>query len=163
MWFVACHINKGKNKQISIFFNNFTSKTMKKLLITLGLLALIMLGTRSVATATPITWCVNISITDTCMGGNYSGDYCVELELHYGTSTVICTATNCVITGSGCASFTCNISSTNTDKGYWVKVVHAARYPSGDCATSGQSSIGYNYWSDMIDCINCPCNLKIIF
>ena len=94
------------------------------------------------------------------MGGNYTGNYCVQLELWY-YSNLVCTASNCRITGTGCWSFACDFGPLTTTKGYWVKVINAARTPSGNCATSGQIS-GYNYWDEMI-CSSCNCQLTIYF
>jgi len=134
---------------------------MRQLIIIFGLLAFIMLGTRSIATATPVTWCVNISITDTCMGGKYTGDYCVQLELFFNGNSV-CRATNCTVSSSGgCCTFSCDFAPVSTTKGYSVTVLYAARYPSGNCATSGQFSSDY-WWTDML-CSNCNCQLSIIF
>jgi hypothetical protein len=96
------------------------------------------------------------------MGDKYTGDYCVELQLYFNTNQV-CKATNCVITGTGCWQFSCDFIPVTTTQSYWVKVINAGRYPSGNCTTSGQASPGYYWWTQMSDCLNCPSQLSITF
>ena len=134
---------------------------MKKLILSIALVAFIMLGTMSVAKATTVTFYVQIYLTDTC-GGGYSGYYCVNLNLTYNGSP-LCMSKNCTITGSGCYAFTCDLDAIAEEPHYGVAFVSACRYPSNTCcATSGTGSYGF-YWWKMIDNNPCYASLTLTF
>ncbi len=122
---------------------------MKNLIYKLVVLAFIMVGTISVAKATPETFYVKITLSDTC-SPSYHGYYCVRLNLTFNGGT-ICTATNCnVIPGTYCYSFTCDLPGIASDPLYGVELVIAYRSSGGgNCSTtSGTPSSGF-YWYQM--------------
>ena len=116
---------------------------MKKLFLCFVLLAVIVLGTMTEAKANPVTFYVEISLSDTCSPSGYNGYYCVRVKLtYYGTT--VCTATNCrVVKGTDIYyAFTCDFAPVLAQPGYNVVFIDAARYPSGDCYTTNGSSYG---------------------
>ena len=144
------------------YFTNFTFKSMKKILLSIALVAFIMLGTMSVAKATTVTFYVTINLTDTC-GGGYSGYYCVNLNLTYYGTSVLCTSKNCIINGSGCYAFTCDLDAIAQQSHYGVAFVSACRYPSNTCcATSGIGSTGFS-WLEMTNNSPCYATLTLTF
>lgn len=124
-------------------------------MLTFALVACIMLGAMSVAKAGTVTFYVKVTLTDNCSPGGYHGYYCVRLDLFYD-NTYICTAQNCtVIAGTHCYAFTCDFDPIAGQPYYAVSFVAAARYPSGNCAsTTGSGSSGI-YWNDLADS-SCP-------
>jgi hypothetical protein len=137
-------------------FTNFTSKYMKKIILSFALLVYIMLGTMSVAKATTVTYYVNITLTDTCTPSPYHGYYCVRIKLMY-SGTEICQTQSCNITGSGCWAFTCVINSSASDCNYWIEFVDAVRYPSLTCySTTGVNSPPTFCWDYLFNCSTAP-------
>jgi hypothetical protein len=136
------------------YFTNFTFKSMKKILLSIALVAFIMLGTMSMAKAMTVTFYVQITLSDTCSTG-YHGYYCVELNLIYNGS-VLCMSQNCTINGSGCYPFTCNIGAIAEEPYYGVAFLYAERYPSHTCGTTtGTNSANKFYWYNEMTNISC--------
>jgi hypothetical protein len=142
-----------------INFITLQFKFMKKIILSITIVTFIAIGLMSTVKANPVTFYVNITLTDNCLPSPYTGSYCVRLTLTY-FGTPVCTAQRCDITGSGCWSFTCDFDPVLAVRGYAVSVVTACRYPSITCSTSTGSS-GLYYWNQMIDQSNCPCALSI--
>lgn len=107
-----------------------------------------MLGTMSASKATPVTFYVKITLSDTC-SPTYHGYYCVRLDLTFNGITH-CTAQNCNVTqGTDCYAFTCDLNGNAADNNYGVALDIAYRSPSGTCSTTiGIGSTGF-YWYEM--------------
>lgn len=108
-----------------------------------------MIGTVSTTHATE-TFYVKVTLSDTCSPTGYKGYYCVRLTLRYYGAPV-CTATNCrILPGNDvCYAFTCSFAPVSSDPGYSVTFDGAARYPSGDCATTTGIDYGIDYWENL--------------
>jgi len=122
---------------------------MKKILLSFVFFAVIMIGTVSTTHATE-TFYVKVTLSDTCSPTGYKGYYCVRLTLRYYGAPV-CTATNCrILPGNDvCYAFTCSFAPVSSDPGYSVTFDGAARYPSGDCATTTGIDYGIDYWENL--------------
>jgi hypothetical protein len=138
-------------------FTNFTFKSMKKILLSVALVAFIMLGAMSDAKAMTVTFYVKIFLSDNCLPSGYNGSYCVRLNLLY-KNAVLCTAENCTVVKNStgiCYSFTCEIDAIAEEPYYGVALVSAYRYPSGLCSSTNYSTSGAWYWDEMT---TYPCN-----
>jgi hypothetical protein len=142
------------------YFTNFTFKYMKKLILSLALVAFIMLGTMSAAKSMTVTFYVKITLTDNCFPTGYNGYYCVRLNLTYN-GTVLCTAQNCnVRAGTYCYAFTCDIDAIAEEHEYGVDLVGAYRTPGGLCSSTTGTGSNSLSWDQMTD-TNCVATLSV--
>jgi hypothetical protein len=124
---------------------------MKKLILSLVLVAFIMLGTSSVAHAT-VRFYFYITLYDSC-GGAYNGYYDVQVKVTAnGLPIGIATCTTVLKGGPTCYPFDFDIQSGASDGIYGIIVVGVQRH-GGTCQTQLNASMGGGwYWSDFLSC-----------
>jgi len=116
-----------------------------------AVLGALILGLSSNVKAQTTTFYCIMTLTDTCNGGGYHGNYDVVAELWISGGGQVCIATGTTTAGTHCVALTGSFSAIQSLCTYMIKLTKVQR-SNGTCANTTTQQVSSLCWSYIATC-----------